>query len=78
VLSVRPLVFIGKASYCLYLLHFSLWHIVHESGILGRLGLSRFDPWLSYVLMVALAMAAEHLIEKPAQKVLRNWLKVWR
>jgi hypothetical protein len=26
-LSVRPLVFVGEASYCLYLLHFSLWNI---------------------------------------------------
>ena len=26
-LSVKPLVFVGEASYCLYLLHFNLWHI---------------------------------------------------
>lgn len=77
-LGVRPLVFVGKASYCLYLLHFSLWHLVHESGILVRLGLARFDPWLSYALMIALALFALHFIEKPAQKTLRGWLNVWR
>lgn len=77
-LSFKPLVFIGQASYCLYLLHFNLWNIVHESGILGRLGLARFDPWLSYVLMVVMALGALHFIEKPAQRILRGWMHVWR
>ncbi len=77
-LSIRPLVFVGEASYCLYLLHFNLWNIVHESGVLKRLGLARFDPWLSYALMIVLALAALHFIEKPAQRKLRSWLHVWR
>ena len=78
VLGVRPLVFVGEASYCLYLLHFNLWHIVHDSGILEKLGLIRFDPWLSYVLMIVMALLALHFIEKPAQRALRNWMHVWR
>jgi peptidoglycan/LPS O-acetylase OafA/YrhL len=77
-LSVRPLVFVGEASYCLYLLHFNLWHIVHDSGVLKRLGIVRFDPWLSYALMVAMAVMALYLIEKPAQRILRGWMHVWR
>lgn len=77
-LGIRPLVFVGEASYCLYLLHFNLWHIVHDSGILDRLGLARFDPWLSYALMIALALAALYFIEKPAQRMLRKWLTVSR
>jgi peptidoglycan/LPS O-acetylase OafA/YrhL len=74
VLSVRPLVFIGECSFCLYLLQFSLWNIVHRSHVLDTLHLSRFDPWISYVLLIALAVLALHLIEKPAQRKLREWM----
>ena len=74
--SWSPLVFIGEASYCLYLLHFNLWNLIHDSGILQRTGLIRFDPWLSYVLLIALALLALHLVEKPAQRLLRHWMGV--
>jgi peptidoglycan/LPS O-acetylase OafA/YrhL len=40
--------------------------------------LNRFDPWLSYVLLICMALVALHFIEKPAQRTLRGWLKVWR
>ena len=74
VLGARPLVFIGESSYCLYLLHFNLWTMLHSSHILEALGLSRFAPWISYVLMIALALVALHFVEKPAQKKLREWM----
>ncbi len=73
-LGVRPLVFVGEASYCLYLLHFSLWNMIHNSHVLEALGLSRFDPWLSYVLLIALSLVALYFIEKPAQRKLREWM----
>jgi peptidoglycan/LPS O-acetylase OafA/YrhL len=73
-LGVRPLVFVGEASYCLYLLHFTLWNMIHDSHVLETLGLSRFDPWLSYVLLIALALVALYFIEKPAQRKLREWM----
>ena len=73
-LGVRPLVFVGDASYCLYLLHFNLWTLIHQSHLLDALGLSRFDPWISYVLLIVLAVLALHFIEKPAQRKLRQWL----
>jgi len=76
--GLTPLVFVGEASYCLYLLHFNLWNIIHDSHVLDRLGLARFDPWISYVLLIALALFALHFIEKPAQRILRNWMHVWR
>jgi peptidoglycan/LPS O-acetylase OafA/YrhL len=72
--GLRPLVFVGEASYCLYLLHFNLWNLIHDSHVLDRLGLSRFDPWISYVLLIALALLALHLVEKPAQRQLRKWM----
>jgi len=74
-LGVRPLVFVGEASYCLYLLHFTLWNLIHDSHVLESLGLSRFDPWLSYVLLIALSLVALYFIEKPAQRKLREWMK---
>ncbi len=77
-LGWRPLVFVGEASYCLYLLHFNLWNLIHDTHVLDRLGLTRFDPWISYVALIALAVAALHLVEKPAQRVLRTWMNVWR
>jgi peptidoglycan/LPS O-acetylase OafA/YrhL len=77
-LSWFPLVFVGEASYCLYLLHFNLWNMVHESGAMAWLGLAQFDPWLSYALMIVMALLALHFVEKPAQRVLRGWLHVWR
>lgn len=76
--GMPPLVFIGEASYCLYLLHFNLWNMIHDSHVLERLGLTRFDPWISYVLLIGLALLALHFIEKPAQRVLRGWMHVWR
>jgi peptidoglycan/LPS O-acetylase OafA/YrhL len=72
----RPLVFVGEASYCLYLLHFNLWNLIHDSHVLERTGLSRFDPWISYVLLIGMAVLALHLIEKPAQRQLRKWMGV--
>ena len=73
--GLRPLVFVGEASYCLYLLHYNFWNLIHGSHVLERVGLIRFDPWISYVLLIVLALLALHLIEKPAQKVLRNWFR---
>jgi len=73
-LGVRPLVFVGEASYCLYLLHFNFWNLIHDSHILDRLGLARFDPWISYATLVVMALLALHLIEKPAQRQLRKWM----
>jgi peptidoglycan/LPS O-acetylase OafA/YrhL len=73
-LGIRPLVFVGEASYCLYLLHFSLWNIIHGSHVLDALGLARFDPWISYVLLIGLSIFALYFIEKPAQRKLREWM----
>jgi peptidoglycan/LPS O-acetylase OafA/YrhL len=72
----RPLVFVGEASYCLYLMHFNLWNLIHDSHTLDRLGLARFDPWISYALLIAIAVMALHFVEKPAQKLLRKWMSV--
>ena len=51
-----------------------MWNLIHDSHVLDRLGLSRFDPWISYVLLIAMALLALHLVEKPAQRQLRKWM----
>ena len=66
-----PLLMIGEASYCLYILHFNLWNLIHDSKILERTGLSGLDPWLSYVLLVAAALLTVRVIERPGQA----WIK---
>ena len=74
VVGSKPLVFVGEASYCLYLLHFNMWNLIHDSHVLDKLGLARFDPWISYALLIGMALVALHLIEKPVQKKLRQWM----
>jgi peptidoglycan/LPS O-acetylase OafA/YrhL len=73
-LGWRPLVFVGEASYCLYLLHFNLWNLIHDSHILETLGIMRLDPWISYILLIALSLVALYAVEKPAQRQLRKWM----
>jgi peptidoglycan/LPS O-acetylase OafA/YrhL len=71
-----PFVFIGESSYCLYLLHFNLWNIIHDSGLLQRTGLIQWDPWLSYVLLLGSAMLTLKLVERPGQQWIRNHVRV--
>jgi peptidoglycan/LPS O-acetylase OafA/YrhL len=72
--ALRPLVFVGEASYSLYLLHFNFWNLIHDSHVLEWAGLIRFDPWISYALLIGMALVALHFVEKPAQRKLRQWM----
>jgi peptidoglycan/LPS O-acetylase OafA/YrhL len=74
VLGIRPLVFVGEASYCLYLLHFNFWNLIHDTHVLNRLHLAQYDPWISYAILIVMALLALHLVEKPAQRQLRKWM----
>jgi peptidoglycan/LPS O-acetylase OafA/YrhL len=67
-----PFVLLGEASYCLYLLHFNLWTLIHDSGTLQKTGLIALDPWFSYLLLVLAAVLTMKLIEKPGQKLIRK------
>ena len=73
-LGQRPLVFVGEASYCLYLLHFNFWNLIHDTHVLNALGVAWMDPWISYVILVCMALLALHFVEKPAQRQLRKWM----
>ena len=74
ILGWRPFVFVGESSYCLYLLHFNFWNLIHDTHVLDRLGIAWMDPWISYLLLIALGLVALHLVEKPAQRMLRKWM----
>ncbi len=68
-----PFVLLGEASYCLYLLHFNLWMLLHDSGILQKTGLNRLDPWFSYLVLAVAAVMTMKWIERPGQKLIRQW-----
>jgi peptidoglycan/LPS O-acetylase OafA/YrhL len=74
IFGFRPLVFVGESSYCLYLLHYNFWNLIHDTHVLNRLHLAQYDPWISYAILIAMALLALHLIERPAQKTLRRWM----
>jgi peptidoglycan/LPS O-acetylase OafA/YrhL len=70
--SWRPLLLIGESSYCLYLLHFNVFQLLHTYRVPERLHLAALDPWLSYVILILLALAVFHFIENPARKAILN------
>ncbi len=72
IFSWRPLLLIGESSYCLYLLHFNVFQLLHIYRVPERLHLAALDPWLSYVILILLALAVFHFVEIPARKVILN------
>lgn len=71
VLRFPLFVAIGEASYCLYIIHFNLWRWIHHSGLLVRLHLVRFDPWISYLMLEVAAFVAYRWFERPS----RDWIQ---
>ena len=68
--SWRPLLLVGESSYCLYLLHFNVFQLLHTYHVPERLHLAAFDPWLSYAILILLALAVFHFVEIPARKAI--------
>jgi peptidoglycan/LPS O-acetylase OafA/YrhL len=68
--GLLPFLAIGEASYCLYLLHFNLWTLLHDSHWLEKSGLIVFDPWLSYLLLVIAALLTKRYIERPGRDLI--------
>jgi peptidoglycan/LPS O-acetylase OafA/YrhL len=69
-LSWGPIAGFGRASLCLYLLHFNTWIVLHQFHIPERLRMQQYDPWFSYAVMMTFAYTAFRLVEKPAQSFL--------
>ena len=75
VFSLRPLVAVGTSTYALYLLHFNLFQLLQWHHVMERLHVAAFDPWISYVLVVGLAMAVRRWVEHPCQQAIQSWWK---
>jgi peptidoglycan/LPS O-acetylase OafA/YrhL len=70
VFSWPPLVLLGQASYCLFLLHFNFINMLRIYHVTERLHLAAFDPWITYAATILLAFAALHLVEDPARNAI--------
>jgi peptidoglycan/LPS O-acetylase OafA/YrhL len=70
VFSWRPLLLIGESSYCLYLLHFNVFQLLHTYHVPERLHLAALDPWLSYVILILFALAVFHFVETPTRRAI--------
>jgi peptidoglycan/LPS O-acetylase OafA/YrhL len=68
--SWRPILIVGESSYCLYLLHFNVFQLLHIYHVPERLHLAAFDPWLSYAILVLLSLVVYYFVETPARKAL--------
>jgi peptidoglycan/LPS O-acetylase OafA/YrhL len=75
VFSIRPLVAVGTSTYCLYLLHFNVFVLLHVNHVPEKLHVARFDPWISYVFIVLLALAVRRFVEHPGQVAIQGWWK---
>jgi peptidoglycan/LPS O-acetylase OafA/YrhL len=68
--SCRPLLLVGESSYCLYLLHFNVFQLLHTYHVPERLHLAALDPWFSYVILILFALVVFHFVETPARKAI--------
>jgi len=75
IFSWRPLVAIGSSTYCLYLLHFNVFLLLHNYHVPERLHVAALDPWISYVFIVLLAVAVRRWVEHPCQVAIGGWWK---
>jgi peptidoglycan/LPS O-acetylase OafA/YrhL len=70
IFSWGPLLLIGESSYCLYLLHFNVFQLIHMYHLPERLHVGAFDPWISYAALVVLSILVYRFVENPARKTL--------
>lgn len=75
ILGWGPIAAFGRASLCLYLLHFNTFIFIHDHHLPERLHVQAYDPWISYAFILCFAYAAFKLVEHPAQKfLLSRWV----
>ncbi|WP_051978588.1 acyltransferase family protein [Edaphobacter aggregans] len=70
VFSWGPLLLIGESSYCLYLLHFNVFQLIHMYRLPERLHVAALDPWISYAALIVLSIVVYRFVENPARKTL--------
>jgi peptidoglycan/LPS O-acetylase OafA/YrhL len=67
-----PLLLVGESSYCLYLLHFNVYILMHKYHLVERLHLAALDPWISYAALIALSVVVYKFFENPVRKAILN------
>ena len=72
VFAWRPLLLIGESSYCLYLLHFNVFILIHMYHLPERLHVAALDPWISYAALILLSLAIYRFVENPVRRALLN------
>jgi peptidoglycan/LPS O-acetylase OafA/YrhL len=70
IFSWGPLLLIGESSYCLYLLHFNVFQLIHMYHLPERLHVAALDPWISYAALLVLSILIYRFVENPARKAL--------
>ena len=70
IFSWGPLLLIGESSYCLYLLHFNVFQLIHMYHLPERLHVAALDPWVSYAALIVLSIVVYRFVENPARKTL--------
>jgi peptidoglycan/LPS O-acetylase OafA/YrhL len=66
----KPIELLGQASYALFLLHFNFINMLRHYQVPQRLHLAAYDPWVSYLATLLLAIAAMQFVEKPARRAI--------
>jgi peptidoglycan/LPS O-acetylase OafA/YrhL len=72
IFSWGPLLLIGESTYCLYLLHFNVFLLIHMYKLPERLHVGAFDPWISYAALIVLSILIYRYIENPVRKAILN------
>jgi peptidoglycan/LPS O-acetylase OafA/YrhL len=70
VFAWRPLLLVGESSYCLYLLHFNVYSLIHMYHLPERLHVAAFDPWISYAALILLSLGVYRFVENPVRRAL--------
>ena len=66
----RPLLLVGESSYCLYLIHFNLYELLHLHHVPERLHVAALDPWFSYAVLILVSLAVFRFFEQPARRAI--------
>jgi len=72
IFSWGPLLLIGESSYCLYLLHFNVFILIHTYKVPERVHLVALDPWISYAALIGLSILVYRFVENPARRAILN------
>ncbi len=68
VLAWKPIVLFGETTFALYLLHFNAFLLIHFYKLPEKLHVVRYDPWVSYGVIMLMALCVTRFFEQPARR----------